>query len=142
MSPFKPSDSLTIDELRRVYEAVVEVLGRWTVLLRRETEDGFPKESTAFREGMAVHGWFNQPCPDCSAPVQRIRCAERECDYCPGCQTGGRILADRSLSRLLKADWPKTLDDLEKFRGRSSLMSASDVGPRPPYELAQFVGPE
>jgi formamidopyrimidine-DNA glycosylase len=116
LSPFKLSDSLTGEEIRHLHETAVAVLGEWTDRLRYETGNGFPKKMTAFRDGMAVHGRFNQPCPDCSAPVQRIRYAESECNYCAGCQTGGRILADRSLSRLLKADWPKTLDDLEKIQ--------------------------
>ena len=114
LSPFKMTDQLSKEEITRLREATVRVLTEWTENLRAEVGDGFPDRVTAFREGMAVHGRFNQPCPDCLAPVQRIRFAESECNYCPGCQTGGRILADRSLSRLLKADWPKTLDDLER----------------------------
>lgn len=93
-------------------------LATWTFstgkLILTEVGDGFPEKVTAFREEMAVHGRYGQPCPDCGAPVQRIRYADSEANYCAGCQTGGRILADRSLSRLLKADWPKTLDDLER----------------------------
>ena len=84
----------------------------WTDRLRAETGDGFPEKVTAFRPGMAVHGRFGEPCPVCGAPVQRIRYAENETNYCPRCQTGGRILADRSLSRLLKDDWPRHLDEL------------------------------
>ena len=99
---------------KRVVESVVAVLSEWTERLRAEVGDGFPEKVTAFREDMAVHGRFDRPCPDCGAPVQRIRYADLEANYCAGCQTGGRILADRSLSRLLKADWPKTLDDLER----------------------------
>lgn len=114
LSPFRLSDGLSEEEGRRFYEAVVAVLGEWTGRLREEVGEGFPDKVTAFRDEMAVHGRFGKPCPDCGAPVQRIRYAESECNYCAGCQTGGRILADRSLSRLLKADWPKTLDDLER----------------------------
>ena len=114
LSPFKLSDSLSDDESARLCESVVAVLSEWTERLRAEVGDGFPEKVTAFREDMAVHGRFDRPCRDCGAPVQRIRYADSEANYCAGCQTGGRILADRSLSRLLKADWPKTLDDLER----------------------------
>jgi len=114
LSPFRLSDGLSETEMAGFFEAVVTVLGEWTARLRKEVGGGFPTKVTAFREEMAVHGRFGKPCPDCGAPVQRIRYAESECNYCAGCQTGGRIFADRSLSRLLKADWPKTLDDLER----------------------------
>ncbi len=114
LSPFKLSDSLSDDESERLYRSTIAVLGEWTERLRSEIGDGFLDKVTAFRPEMAVHGRFNQPCPDCGASVQRIRYAANEANYCAGCQTGGRIFADRSLSRLLKADWPKTLDDLEK----------------------------
>ena len=113
LSPFRLSDALSDAEIEVFFTSTVAVLGAWTERLREEAGEGFPTKVTAFREGMAVHGRFGQPCPDCGAPVQRIRYADSECNYCPACQTGGRILADRSLSRLLKADWPKTLDDLE-----------------------------
>jgi len=114
LSPFKLSDSLSIEESARLYGSVVAVLSEWTARLRAEVGDGFPEKVTAFREDMAVHGRFDRPCPDCGAPVQRIRYADSEANYCAGCQTGGRILADRSLSRLLRADWPRTLEDLER----------------------------
>ncbi len=114
LSPFRLSSSLTDEEMARLHESTLAVLGEWTNRLRDEAGDGFPEKVTAFRDGMAVHGRFGKPCPDCGAPVQRIRYADSECNYCAGCQTGRRILADRSLSRLLKADWPKTLDDLER----------------------------
>lgn len=114
-SPFKQSQHLDEHEIERLYDATTRVLEEWTERLRNDIGDGFPEHVTAFREGMAVHGRFRQPCPDCGAPVQRIVYAESEANYCPGCQTGGRLLADRSLSRLLKADWPKTLDDLERI---------------------------
>ena len=115
LSPFRLSDGLSDGEMRRFHEAVVAVVGEWTHRLRKEVGEDFPDRVTAFHDEMTVHGRFGKPCPDCGAPVQRIRYAESECNYCAGCQTGGRILADRSLSRLLKADWPKTLDDLERI---------------------------
>ncbi len=114
LSPFRLSDGLADEAMRQLHRAVLEVLGEWTNRLRVEVGEDFPTKVTAFRDEMAVHGRFGKPCPDCGAPVQRIRYADSECNYCAGCQTGGRILADRSLSRLLKADWPKTLDDLER----------------------------
>jgi formamidopyrimidine-DNA glycosylase len=114
LSPFRLSDGLSDHEMERLFEAVADVLTDWTERLRQESGGGFPTKVTAFRDEMAVHGRFGQPCPDCGAPVQRIRYAGSESNYCAGCQTGGRILADRSLSRLLKADWPKTLEELEK----------------------------
>jgi len=86
--------------------------------LRAEVGDGFPDKVTAFREGMAVHGRFGQPCPECQTRVQRIRYASNEVNYCPTCQTGGRLLADRGLSRLLKADWPRSLEELDERLGR------------------------
>jgi formamidopyrimidine-DNA glycosylase len=100
------------DDVARLFEATRAVLREWIERLRAEVGDGFPEKVTAFRPEMAVHGRFGEPCPVCSAPVQRIRYADNETNYCPRCQTGGRILADRSLSRLLKDDWPKNLDEL------------------------------
>lgn len=88
----------------------------WADRLRRETGDGFPEKVTAFRADMAVHGRYRQPCPVCGTAVQRIVHGEHETNYCPRCQTGGRLLADRALSRLLKSDWPKTIDELERRR--------------------------
>ena len=116
MSPFKQTGGMTDEEIRRLYEATRLTLSQWTARLQRETGDAFPEKVTAFREGMAVHGRYRQPCPDCGAPVQRIVYAANEANYCPNCQTGGRLLADRSLSRLLKDDWPRTLDELERRR--------------------------
>lgn len=113
LSPFKLSTGLDPEEARRLYRAVVDVLMEWTERLRREVGEGFPEKVTAFRAEMAVHGRYGKPCPDCGAPVQRIRYADSEANYCAGCQTAGRLLADRSLSRLLKADWPKRIEDLE-----------------------------
>jgi formamidopyrimidine-DNA glycosylase len=120
LSPVALTKRLTEKEIEALYEACGEVLAEWTARIRRETGEGFPERVTAFREGMAVHGRFGRPCPVCGAPVQRIVYAENECDYCPRCQTGGRILADRSLSRLLKGEWPKTLQDLEEMNARKT----------------------
>ncbi|MDR3632553.1 MAG: DNA-formamidopyrimidine glycosylase family protein [Isosphaeraceae bacterium] len=112
LSPLALSQKLTDSEVDRLYTATRTVLLEWVDRLRAEAGDAFPEKVTAFRPGMAVHGRFGEPCPVCGAPVQRIRYADNETNYCPGCQTGGRILADRSLSRLLKDDWPRHLDDL------------------------------
>jgi formamidopyrimidine-DNA glycosylase len=112
LSPLTLTWKLKPDEAERLFRAAREVLIEWTARLRAETGDGFPEKVTAFRPGMAVHGRFGEPCPVCGAPVQRIRYAENETNYCPRCQTEGRILADRSLSRLLKDDWPRHLDEL------------------------------
>ena len=100
------------DEVARLFAGTREVLAEWIDRLRREAAEGFPERVTAFRAEMAVHGKFGEPCAVCGAPVQRIRYAENETNYCPGCQTDGQILADRSLSRLLKDDWPRHLDEL------------------------------
>ncbi len=113
LSPFKLSDSLSDEESERLLQATCSTLQEWTRRLLAEVGKGFPKKVTAFRPEMAVHGRFGKPCPECEAPVQRILYAETEANYCPGCQTEGRILADRVLSRLLKEDWPQTLDELE-----------------------------
>jgi formamidopyrimidine-DNA glycosylase len=112
MSPFALSQKLADDEIARLLRASREVLREWTERFREQTGDGFPEKVTAFRPEMAVHGKFGKPCPVCGAPVQRIRYADNETNYCPRCQTEGRILADRSLSRLLKDDWPGHLDEL------------------------------
>jgi formamidopyrimidine-DNA glycosylase len=112
LSPFALSQKLSQDEISRLFAATRDVLRKWIDRLRAEAGDGFPEKVTAFRPDMAVHGKFKRPCPVCGAPVQRIRYADNETNYCPGCQTDGRILADRSLSRLLRDDWPKHLDDL------------------------------
>jgi formamidopyrimidine-DNA glycosylase len=111
LSPLKLTRKLDEEELTRLYDATQFTLREWIRRLREETGNGFPEKVTAFREGMAVHGRFNEPCPDCGAPVQRIRYADNETNYCARCQTEGRLLADRALSRLLKEDWPRTLDD-------------------------------
>jgi formamidopyrimidine-DNA glycosylase len=112
LSPLALSQKITADEAERLFSATRTVLLEWVDRLRTEAGDAWPEKVTAFRAGMAVHGRFGEPCPVCGAPVQRIRYADNETNYCPRCQTGGRILADRSLSRLLKDDWPRHLDDL------------------------------
>jgi formamidopyrimidine-DNA glycosylase len=112
LSPLALTQKLSDAEIERLFVAARGVLLEWTDRLRSETGDGWPEKVTAFRPGMAVHGRFGEACPVCGAPVQRIRYADNETNYCPGCQTDGRILADRSLSRLLKDDWPRHLDDL------------------------------
>lgn len=117
LSPLKWSQRLSDEEIARLYDATKTTLAEWIERLRAETGDGFPKKVTAFRAGMAVHGRYGEPCPDCGAPVQRIRYAENETNYCPSCQTGGRLLADRALSRILKSDWPRTLEELEELGG-------------------------
>jgi formamidopyrimidine-DNA glycosylase len=116
MSPFKQTQSLSADEIRHVYEATCVTLRRWIDALQAETGEEFPDKVTAFREQMAVHGRYGKPCPDCGSPVQRVVYAANEANYCATCQTGGRLLADRSLSRLMKDDWPRTLDELERKR--------------------------
>jgi formamidopyrimidine-DNA glycosylase len=112
LSPLKLTRSLTAEEFMRLHEATRETLTAWIARLRQQTGDGFPDKVTAFREAMAVHGRFRRPCPVCHAPVQRIVYAQNECNYCARCQTGGRVLADRSLSRLLKDDWPRWIDEV------------------------------
>jgi formamidopyrimidine-DNA glycosylase len=114
LSPARLTLAMKDEEIERLYEAVRATMSEWTDRLRREAGDRFPEKVTAFREGMAVHGRYKEPCPDCGSPVQRIVYAENEANYCARCQTGGRLLADRALSRLLKEDWPRTLDELEK----------------------------
>jgi formamidopyrimidine-DNA glycosylase len=118
LSPLTWTSRLSQDDARRLFEAIRDVLNEWIVRLRQETGDGFPENVTAFRPDMAVHGRFGKPCPVCGTAVRRIVYAENETDYCPRCQTGGKVLADRALSRLLKGDWPKTIEELE---GRDDL---------------------
>ena len=113
MSPFAMTSQLSDEDVRRLHEATKETLNLWTERLRRQTGEGFPEKVTAFRDEMAVHGRYRKPCPVCGAPVQRIVYAENETNYCARCQTGGKILADRALSRLLKASWPRNIDELE-----------------------------
>jgi len=114
LSPLKLTQSLSDEESRRLYVATRETLQHWIERLRSDTGSRFPEKVTAFHDAMAVHGRFRQPCLVCGKPVQRIVYAANECNYCAACQTGGRLLADRSLSRLLRDDWPKHIDDLER----------------------------
>ena len=112
LSPLKLTSSLADEEVLQLLDATRTTLHTWIDRLRKQTGDGFPEKVTAFRAEMAVHGRFRKPCPVCAAPVQRIVYADNECNYCARCQTGGRVLADRSLSRLLKDDWPRSIDDI------------------------------
>ncbi len=122
LSPVQMTKTLTQEEIARLYYSAQEQLILWTDRLRAEVGEHFPEHVTAFRENMAVHGKYGQPCPRCSTPVQRIRYAENETDYCPHCQTGDRLLSDRAIARLLRSDWPRTVDELEEkmqnLRGR------------------------
>lgn len=113
LSPLTLTSRLSDDEVARLYDATRSTLADWISRLRDEVGSGFPETVTAFREGMAVHGRYRKPCPVCGTPVQRIRYASNETNYCARCQTGGRLLADRALSRLLKQDWPRSIDELE-----------------------------
>ncbi len=113
LSPLQLTTNLDDNEIRRLYDATRRTLEEWTARLRAEVGDGFPEKVTAFREGMAVHGRYREPCPVCGSAVQRIRYAENEVNYCATCQTGGRVLADRALSRLLREDWPRSIDEWE-----------------------------
>ncbi len=113
LSPIALTGTLEEEEVSRLFDAIRVVLNEWTDRLRKETGGGFPEKVTAFREGMAVHGRHGQPCPVCGSPVQRIVYADNETNYCARCQTGGRILADRALSRLLKKSWPRSLEEIE-----------------------------
>ena len=117
LSPVALTQKLSPDQIARLHRATEEVLAEWIERLRQETKGRFPEKVTAFRPEMAVHGKFGQPCPVCGGKVQRIRYASNETNYCPKCQTGGRLLADRALSLLLKKDWPKTPEELEELRG-------------------------
>jgi formamidopyrimidine-DNA glycosylase len=115
LSPLLLTGRMSGEQVTRLFAATRETLVEWTEKLRRETGDRWPEKVTAFREGMAVHGRYRQPCPACGKPVQRIRYADNETNYCAHCQTGGRLLADRGLSRLLKDDWPRSLDEMEEL---------------------------
>jgi formamidopyrimidine-DNA glycosylase len=121
LSPFKQTSQLTGEEIARVHEATRSVMSGWIGRLRREAGHGFPEKVTAFHAEMCVHGRYRKPCVVCGAPVQRIVYAENEANYCARCQTGGRLLADRALSRLLKGDWPKTIEELEEGRAARTL---------------------
>jgi formamidopyrimidine-DNA glycosylase len=114
LSPIAMTAKLTEDEIARLHASTIDVLQSWRNRLVSEALTGFPEKVTAFRPEMAAHGRFGKPCPRCGNPIQRIRYADNETDYCPACQTGGKLLADRGLSRLLGKDWPKTLTELEE----------------------------
>jgi formamidopyrimidine-DNA glycosylase len=116
LSPIRLTRQMTEAEIETLYHAIRDSLNDWVEQLRRERESGFPEKVTAFRPDMAVHGKYRKPCPVCGSPVQRIVHAENETNYCARCQTGGKLLADRSLSRLLKDDWPRTLEELEEIK--------------------------
>jgi formamidopyrimidine-DNA glycosylase len=124
MSPVKLTSRLTDDEIRRLHDSIHVVLEEWTDRLRKEAGD-FPEKVTAFRPEMAVHGKYGKPCPRCGKPVQRIRYADNESNYCSTCQTDGKLLADRSLSRLMRGDWPKTLEELEAKKNQSRIAPAA-----------------
>jgi formamidopyrimidine-DNA glycosylase len=127
LSPVKLTQRLADDDMARLFDATREILAEWTARLRAERDGGFPEGVTAFRPEFAVHGRHRQPCPVCGAPIQRIVHAENETNYCPRCQTGGQILSDRSLARLLKEDWPRTLEEMEGKPG----FAMRDPSPRP-----------
>ena len=118
LSPVALTQKLKPDEIKRLFDTTRATLTRWVELLREQTGDGFPEKVTAFRPEMTVHGRYKEPCVRCGAPIQRIRYADNETNYCAKCQTGGRLLADRGLSRLMRSDWPKTLDELEALTVR------------------------
>jgi formamidopyrimidine-DNA glycosylase len=124
LSPMRVTHQLSEADVAALFRATRDTLLEWIERLRRQAAEVFPERVTAFRNGMAVHGRYRKPCPDCGSPVQRIVYAENEANYCARCQTGGKLLADRALSRLLKSDWPRTLDDLEAAR------AATPRGPR------------
>jgi len=121
LSPVQWTSRLSDDEIERLYVATRDTLKEWTEQLRAEQQGEFPTKVTAFRPQMAVHGRYGKECPDCGGAVQRIRYASNETNYCPACQTEGKLLADRSLSRLLKGDWPKSLDELEERKNQHRL---------------------
>jgi formamidopyrimidine-DNA glycosylase len=116
LSPFKQTKDLDDTDLATLYESCRSILSEWTDRLRAQAGEVFPAKVTAFHKEMAVHGKYEKPCPVCTTPIQRIRYAENECNYCPTCQTSGKLLADRALSRILKSDWPKTIEQLEELK--------------------------
>jgi len=125
LSPVKLTHKLVDEEVRRLHEASQKILLEWMVKLKREVGNGFPEKVTAFREGMAVHGRYRQPCTECGSPIQRIVYAENEANYCAHCQTAGKLLADRALSKLLRDDWPRTIEALEARKAKTVLSSNS-----------------
>ena len=128
LSPVQLTQRLAEGEIERLFRATQDTLSGWIARLRREAGEGFPEHVTAFREGMSVHGRYGKPCPDCGTRVQRIVYAENETNYCARCQTGGKLLADRALSQLLKRDWPRTVDELEGMRA-AARSTAEDARP-------------
>ncbi len=141
LSPVTLTRKLTEPEIERLFRAARETLAEWIARLRAETGVGFPEKVTAFRKGMAVHGRYRRPCPTCGSPVQRIVHAENESNYCPTCQTAGKLLADRALSRLLHKDWPRSLEELEERKGaaREEIVRPPAAGsalPRDPEAIA------
>ena len=131
LSPFRMTSSIEDAEVARLQKACVAILTEWTERFRKEVGDGFPDKVTAFRPEMAVHGKYGEPCPVCGTKVQRIIYADNEANYCPTCQTEGRLLADRGLSRLLKEDWPKSLEELEERRAQRVTNALPDTKPKP-----------
>jgi formamidopyrimidine-DNA glycosylase len=127
LSPLAMTEKLTPEEIGRLHEATRATLTDWTERLRAQYGASFPEKVTAFRPEMAVHGKYQKPCPACGTAIQRIRYADNETNYCPRCQTAGRLLADRGLSRLLKHDWPKTIDELERLRSRGSRLPTGSM---------------
>jgi formamidopyrimidine-DNA glycosylase len=125
LSPVALTQKLPSEAIDRLYTATRETLVEWTVRLREEARSRFPEKVTAFREGMAVHGRYGKPCPRCGTRIQRIRYAANETNYCPTCQTGGKLLADRALSRLLREDWPRTLEEMESLKVERTIPPAS-----------------
>ncbi len=128
LSPLRMTSALSDDEVLRLFDATRKTLLEWTERLRNEAGAGFPVKVTAFREGMAVHGRFKKPRPACGSGIRRIVHAENETNYCPRCQTGGKLLADRALSRLLKGDWPRTIEELEAQKLQRPPASSPSVG--------------
>ena len=128
LSPVALAQRLSRDDIERLHHATRDVLVKWTDRLRAEARGGFPENVTAFREEMAVHGRYGKPCPRCGTKVQRIRYANNETNYCPKCQTGGKLLADRGLSRLLKQDWPRTLEEFESLKEESRREPREETG--------------
>jgi formamidopyrimidine-DNA glycosylase len=142
LSPMRLTSQMTLEQVTALFEATRSTLLAWTARLTAKAGDDFPKKVTAFHAEMAVHGKYKKPCPDCGCPVQRIAYAENESNYCASCQTGGKLLADRALSRLLKGDWPKSLDELEQRKKTHAERPTSATNPAssPAAENAEAAG--